>query len=189
MMMMPLKKPLISTFCLAFVATGLQGCVESASPGDAILQYDIIDKSREVIGTARIADAPGGGVTLIVDANDIPAGAHGIHFHTVADCSASDFKSAGAHINPDGKPHGLKHPEGPDNADMPNADADSFGTVSYATINRKLSVFGAHGLPALLDSDGSALVIHQFPDDQITQPIGGAGPRIACAEIKTAVTK
>jgi len=25
--------------------------------------------------------------------------------------------------------------------------------------------------------------MHQNPDDGITQPIGGAGPRIACAEI------
>lgn len=183
MMMKPLKKPLTHALCLMFIGTGLQGCVEAAAPGDAIMQYDIINKSRMKIGTARIADAPGGGVTLVVDASDVPAGEHGIHFHTVADCSAADFKSAGGHINPDGKLHGLKHPEGPDNADMPNAGADKFGTVSYATINKKVSLFGAHGLPALIDADGSALVIHQFPDDQITQPIGGAGPRIACAEI------
>ena len=37
---------------------------------------------------------------------------------------------------------------------------------------------------ALLDDDGSALVIHAQQDDHITQPIGGAGGRVACAVLK-----
>ena len=36
----------------------------------------------------------------------------------------------------------------------------------------------------LLDADGSALVIHANPDDHSSQPIGGAGDRVACAVIK-----
>ena len=36
---------------------------------------------------------------------------------------------------------------------------------------------------ALVDKDGSALVIHANPDDYKTQPIGGAGARIACGAI------
>jgi Cu-Zn family superoxide dismutase len=36
----------------------------------------------------------------------------------------------------------------------------------------------------LRDGDGSALVIHANPDDHMTQPIGGSGPRVACAVIK-----
>jgi Cu-Zn family superoxide dismutase len=35
----------------------------------------------------------------------------------------------------------------------------------------------------LLDADGSALMIHAGPDDQVTQPIGGAGARVACAAL------
>lgn len=46
------------------------------------------------------------------------------------------------------------------------------------------SLKGAEGRPALLDNDGSALVIHANPDDYTTQPIGGAGDRIACAVIR-----
>jgi Cu-Zn family superoxide dismutase len=38
--------------------------------------------------------------------------------------------------------------------------------------------------PALMDADGAALVIHANPDDYRTQPIGGAGDRVACAVIR-----
>jgi Cu-Zn family superoxide dismutase len=43
---------------------------------------------------------------------------------------------------------------------------------------------GAGGRPALSDADGSALVFHANADDQTTQPIGGAGDRVACAVVK-----
>ena len=38
-------------------------------------------------------------------------------------------------------------------------------------------------MPALLDEDGSAVIIHDMPDDHLTQPIGGAGGRIGCGII------
>jgi Cu-Zn family superoxide dismutase len=36
----------------------------------------------------------------------------------------------------------------------------------------------------LRDADGSALIVHANQDDHVSQPIGGAGARIACAVIK-----
>lgn len=48
----------------------------------------------------------------------------------------------------------------------------------YSTL---VSIDGNDGRPALRDVDGSTLVIHANPDDYTTQPIGGAGGRIACA--------
>ena len=35
----------------------------------------------------------------------------------------------------------------------------------------------------LLDEDASALVIHANPDDHMSQPVGGAGGRVACGVI------
>jgi Cu-Zn family superoxide dismutase len=35
-----------------------------------------------------------------------------------------------------------------------------------------------------MDADGAALVIHANPDDYRSQPIGGAGDRVACAVIR-----
>ena len=35
----------------------------------------------------------------------------------------------------------------------------------------------------MLDEDGSAIVVHENADNRMTQPIGGAGGRIACGVI------
>jgi superoxide dismutase, Cu-Zn family len=37
--------------------------------------------------------------------------------------------------------------------------------------------------PALLDADGSALVIHARADDYVTDPAGNAGDRLACGVV------
>lgn len=146
--------------------------------------FDLMNSAGENIGDVTLRDLGDEGVQLFVEAERIPAGPHGIHFHVKADCQAPDFKSAGGHINPDGHQHGLDNPEGPDNADMPNAEADEDENVSYDYINDRVTLHKRDKRPALLDADGSALMIHINADDQITQPIGGAGARIACAEIK-----
>ena len=112
---------------------------------------------------------------MSVKAAGIPEGPHGMHFHVKASCIAPNFKSAGGHINAMGMEHGLKNPNGPDNADMPNAVADANNTLNLKVTNDRVSLNGTDNLPALLDADGSALVIHANADDQMTQPIGGAG--------------
>jgi Cu-Zn family superoxide dismutase len=48
----------------------------------------------------------------------------------------------------------------------------------------RVSLKGAGGRPSLLDADGSAIVVHANPDDHNSQPIGGAGARVACGVVK-----
>jgi len=160
----------------------LSACQFSADSDD-ILHYELIGNSGEQIGEIELAENSDG-VALTVKAKNITPGEHGIHFHENGSCETPSFKSAGGHINPMGKAHGLNNPEGPDNADMPNAVADKFNIVDYSYINARVSISGRDGLPALLDDNGSALVMHANRDDGKTQPIGGAGPRIACAVIR-----
>jgi Cu-Zn family superoxide dismutase len=42
------------------------------------------------------------------------------------------------------------------------------------------------GSTTLFDSDGTAIVIHAAADDQISQPAGNAGARIACGVVQRA---
>jgi len=141
---------------------------------------EIINADGTVIGNATFEQVPTG-VLISVEVSGLPPGAHGIHLHAVGACSP-DFKAATGHINPDGARHGLRNPEGPDNGDLPNLYVATDGSARAEFFTTLVSV-SEGGMPALLDGDGSAVIIHENPDDHMTQPIGGAGGRIGCGVI------
>ncbi len=136
-------------------------------------------------GSISITDAPGG-VILHVEAKGLTPGWHAMHFHEKGDCSDPKLANAGAHINPmdHKREHGLLNVAGPDHGDLPNLYVASDGTAKTEVFSPFVSLRGAANRPALLDADGSALIIHANADDYSTQPIGGAGARVACAVIK-----
>ena len=142
---------------------------------------EMIDTGGAVIGKATFEQTPHG-VLMYVEVAGLPPGAHGIHLHAVGACTP-DFKAATGHINPDGVPHGLRHPEGPDHGDLPNLYVADDGSARAEFFTVLVSVAGGD-MPPLLDEDGSTVIIHENPDDHLTQPIGGAGGRIACGIIK-----
>ena len=74
--------------------------------------------------------------------------------------------------------HGLLNPKANETGDLPNLFADAHGVAMTEAYS------GLITLQALMDADGSAVVIHASPDDQMSQPIGGAGARVACAAIR-----
>ena len=154
------------------------------APADApMVMSPIIENGRSEIGQLTLKESPTG-VIVNIKASGISEGWHGVHFHVKADCSDAAFKNSGGHINHHGHEHGLRNPNGPDNADLPNIYADADGNVNVELITTRVALSpNIPGRANLLDEDGSALVIHANPDDQITQPIGGAGPRIACSPI------
>ena len=136
------------------------------------------------LGDVTFEQTPSG-VLIGVSLTGIAPGAHGIHLHRVGNCSP-DFKAASGHINPDGAAHGLRHPDGPDNGDLPllHVGADGTAVTEFYTTRVSLSADPEGQAPGLLDADGSAVVIHADPDDHLTQPIGGSGARIACGVIQ-----
>ena len=142
---------------------------------------EMIDTGGAVIGTATFEQTPHG-VLMNVEVTGLPPGAHGIHLHAVGACTP-DFKAATGHINPNGMEHGLRNPAGPDNGDLPNLFVHADGSARAEFFTVLVSVSGGE-MPALLDEDGSAVIIHENPDDHLTQPIGGAGGRISCGIIK-----
>lgn len=125
------------------------------------------------VGRATATEVAGG-LRVTVDAKGLPAGTHGAHIHTVGRCDAPDFASAGGHWNPTGMKHGSMNPQGPHEGDMPNLMIDTGGRGTIA-----MTIPGAT-MAGLLDTDGSALVIHANADDLMTDPAGNSGPRIAC---------
>lgn len=169
-----------------------------AAPAPAFSSADWTDASADFVSpsgaaTGKIEFKDGlGGVLMRINVSGLTPGWHGIHLHMVADCSdgADGFKASGAHINPDNTEHGLLNPNGAHRADIPNLFADADGNaeaeIFRAGVNLKPSEEGAaiNGPYPLMDDDGFAVLIHESPDDHVTQPIGGAGGRVACAAIK-----
>ena len=154
----------------------------TASSAAELAAAEIVDVEGKVIGEATFEQAPTG-VLIFVDVRDLPPGAHGIHLHAVGSCTPN-FKAATGHINPGEVAHGLRNPGGPDNGDLPNLYAAADGTAKAEFFTTRVSVSGGT-MPALLDEDGSAVIIHDMPDDHLTQPIGGAGGRIGCGIIRS----
>ena len=128
----------------------------------------------------------GDSVAVTGEIAGISPGPHGIHFHQTGDCDASNaFQSAGGHFNPTDHQHGLENPAGPHIGDLPNIEAGDDGTASIELTSDRISlVEGEEGY--VFDEDGTALVIHAGEDDQVTDPSGNSGDRIACAVIEAA---
>jgi superoxide dismutase, Cu-Zn family len=136
------------------------------------------------IGTIRLTDAPKG-VLLHIEASGLTPGWHGIHFHEKGDCSDAGFKLSGGHVHTmTPSVHGLLNPQASDQGDLTNIYASADGKVMAEIFSPLVALHAGTDRANLLDADGSAVVIHAAPDDYTTQPIGGAGARVACAVVK-----
>ena len=155
--------------------------IPRATPGQTG-QAAIINGQGADIGKATLTQGPTG-LLIKVEAAGLTPGWHGIHIHATGQCAAP-FTSAGAHINhTDPKtPHGLLNAQGPDDGDLPNIFANADGSANAELSSSAMRLSG--GEKALKDKDGAALVIHASEDDHASQPIGNAGARVGCVEIK-----
>jgi superoxide dismutase, Cu-Zn family len=104
-------------------------------------------------------------------------GMHAFHVHEFGDCSAPDAMSAGAHFNPEGKPHGDIHSQERHVGDLGNIRADGTGKAVVDIRDREIKLSGPHSVI------GRALIVHADPDDLKSQPAGNAGARVACGVI------
>lgn len=162
-----------------WLATALTAGLALAAPASAEDQATAVlkDPDGKEVGKVTLIAIPMG-VLLAVDLTAMPPGDHAFHIHGIGKCEAPDFKSAGGHFNPEEDEHGLLNEAGPHAGDMPNIHVPANGKLRIEVLNEMVN------LPmGLLDADGSAIVIHQGPDDYISNPAGDAGPRIACGVI------
>jgi superoxide dismutase, Cu-Zn family len=144
----------------------------------------IYDINGAPIGTAQLWQESNGLVNVEIASLALPPGTHGIHFHAVGKCEGGStaFSTAGAHYNPLGKQHGLENPNGPHAGDAPNivTPPGGVGKVAFSTGRVLLTP----GTMSLFDADGSAIVVHANADDQMSQPAGNSGARIACGVVR-----
>lgn len=156
----------------------------TAWPAPMSHTYAVIGNSGRAIGTLMLIQGPTGVlIRLEILPGGLKPGWHGMHFHSVGDCSDVDgFRRSAGHIGMREGGHGLLNPEGPEAGDLPNLYVGADGAARAEFFTPFLTL--AQGAMALLDADGSALIVHADADDQISQPIGGAGARVACAAIR-----
>lgn len=171
----------------ALVLAGCASVPVSSNDRVAVAGAVIVNAAGEPRGAAELWQDANNVVHVEVQVRDLPVGTHGIHFHATGLCEgagATPFASAGAHYNPLGRQHGLDNPAGPHAGDAPNftVGVDALGRASFTTDRISLTP----GSTTLFDADGTAIVIHATADDQISQPSGNSGGRIACGVVRRA---
>lgn len=169
------------------------------------------DAGAEAVATATLQNAADtdigtvtftpvdGGITIVAEIDGVDAGLYGFHVHESGLCepesAAPDdpgttgaFLSAGSHIGADEDDH--PHHTG----DLPSVLVTADGRAALATLTDRLTA------EELLDDDGSAVMLHDSPDnfaniperyaedgpDTDTLGTGDAGDRLACGVVEPA---
>jgi superoxide dismutase, Cu-Zn family len=139
----------------------------------------IIDRQGRELGTLRLVDHPGT-IAVTGQLSGLPPGARGFHIHEHGVCDPPGFEGAGDHWAPQGREHGLRNPRGPHMGDLPNLVVRESG-IAEVNHNNLAGHLRGDGDP--MSALGRTLVIHAEEDDQVTDPSGNSGDRIACGVI------
>ena len=121
------------------------------------------------------------GVRILLDLRDLPPGTKGVHIHAAGRCDPPSFESAGPHFNPTKAQHGSANPKGPHAGDLPNIIVEATGRGHLEVTNPRVTL--ESGPTSLFGANGTALVVHEGPDDMRTDPAGDSGARIACGVV------
>lgn len=167
-----------ATFALMLSACAANPSSETAGNGKSIFArlYAFENGALVPYGQAQLVEQAGG-MRLYLDLEGRPAnlvGEVGVHLHSIGKCDGPDFVSAGPHWNPDSKQHGLNNPMGHHVGDMSNIN------VRFGANTHEMREIKGGSIAALMDADGAAIVIHEKPDDNISDPSGNSGKRLVC---------
>jgi Cu-Zn family superoxide dismutase len=121
------------------------------------------------------------GIQVLVIAQHLMPGLHGIHIHEKGNCSAQDASSAGPHYNPSLHKHGSADPHKYHMGDLGNIVISNKG-IGILNLGIPTSEHGAH--TNWQDIIGRSIVLHGGVDDLTSQPAGDSGNRIGCGLIK-----
>ncbi len=149
------------------------------APEPAVAQAAMIGLDGAEIGLARFEQGPHGVmIRMEIGPGGLTPGWHGLHLHETGDCSdVGEFMLSGGHHGKEPGKHGLMNPDGPEAGDLPNVWAAADGSAGYEAFTMLTRLVPALG------GDGLSIIIHANEDDHRSQPIGGAGPRVACGVV------
>lgn len=174
-------------------ASDVFGIMSGGASGDAVdtASAALRNVAGEPVGLAMVRPLEEGLFLLQINAWDLPPGMHGFHVHAVGACDATSetpFGAAGSHLGSDQAAH-------PEHAgDLPALYVTPGGVAGLAVVVDALT------LDVLLDEDGSALIVHENPDnyaniperyggpDAETLAAGDSGARIACGVFEVSRT-
>jgi Cu-Zn family superoxide dismutase len=145
--------------------------------------FAIIDSTGLRAGQINAVESPDG-VLLQILATGLTPGQHGMHLHSAPLCEPPSFASASGHLNPAGRKHGTRNPEGPHAGDLANLTANERGDARGQVVLHGVTLRAG---PSSIGVPGTALVIHADADDELTDPSGNSGARVACAVISVAI--
>ncbi|MBW3646634.1 MAG: superoxide dismutase family protein [Actinobacteria bacterium] len=189
--------PRLRTAALTLLAaTTLAACggndPEAAGEG---MTAPLVDANGTGKGTVTIA-FDDKAATVTVKATGLAPGLHGFHVHKTGVCEPDSadpakpetkgaFLSAEGHLAKEGQSHG-DH-----DGDLPSLLVQEDGSAELVATSDRLT------RADVLDDDGSAIMIHEMPDnfgnvpdrytptlDDTTKKTGDAGSRVACAVLE-----
>jgi len=167
----------LTAMAVALVSILIWGCGESPAP---TAKSTLVNSQGQKVGEATLAETPKG-VKISLKVEKLPPGVHAFHIHDKGTCEHPGFMTAGGHFNPFGKKHGMKNPQGPHAGDLPNITVGPDGKGALETVATLVTL--NPGQNSLFQTGGTSLVIHAAPDDEMTDPAGNAGARMACGPI------
>lgn len=171
-----------STLWIALFGGALAACL-AALAQETHARALMLGADGSDAGTITITQTPSGLLHIMVEMTGLPAGPHGFHVHEKGACEPdTKFESAGGHYALEHE-HGSQSEGGPHPGDFPNVHVGADGVLKVEFFNDRLTLGGDN---PLLDTDGSAFVVHADPDDYQTQPSGNAGDRLACGVVEQA---
>jgi Cu-Zn family superoxide dismutase len=136
----------------------------------------LVDSTGKSIGSASLLPSSRGPL-LVLKLAGVAPGTHGLHIHEGGRCEPPGFESAGPHLNPTRRQHGIRNPAGPHLGDLSNVRVSAAGAIDTTFVLDR-ALLGSDALGA--GAPARALVLHARADDLRTDPSGNSGGRIAC---------
>lgn len=158
-----------------------ESLTDAISKKDNTIRVTMEAKSGSDVEGQVIFTESDGVVTMHARFGKMTPGTHAIHLHEKADCSSEDGTSTGGHWNPTHERHGKwGDAEGYHKGDIGNFEVNENGEGEVIFETDEWCIGCEDDTKNII---GKSVIVHESPDDFVSQPTGNAGGRISCGGI------